>query len=78
MFSTALDTGVALTTEPHTQVTIDPFGRVVIEGKNYTGGACTLLGEALRRAVGGGRGDASDPKPEMYDTGTVEQTQNRW
>lgn len=71
-------TDTALNTDPHTRVTIDAFGRVTIEGVNYSGGACTLLGEALRRAIGGGAGDSSEPKPEMYDTGSVEQTQTGW
>lgn len=67
-------TGTGLTTAHH-EITIDPFGRAVIEGKNFTGDTCGLLGEALRRAIGGGSSDSDEKKPEYYQTGTQNQTQ---
>lgn len=70
-------TETGLTTE-HTQVVIDQFGRAVIEGKNFSGSACSMMGEALRRAIGGGAKDTSDPKPEMYQTGSQENYGTNW
>lgn len=70
-------TETGLTTE-HTQVVIDQFGRTVIEGKGFTGSACSMMGEALRRAIGGGRGDTSEPKPEMFDTNTQDNYGTNW
>jgi hypothetical protein len=59
----------------HTEVRIDALGRVNIEGKNYEGDACSILGDKLRQAFGGG-GDKTD-KPEAFAStqGTVEQGQ---
>lgn len=68
--TTAADTN--LDTEAHTEVKIDALGRVNIEGKNYQGDACSILGDKLRNAFGGG-GDKTD-KPEAYDTSNVDQT----
>ena len=66
------------TAQPHTEVVIDQFGRVVIEGKGFTGAACSMMGETLRRAIGGGKRDSSDPKPEMYDTDHASVDQVNW
>jgi hypothetical protein len=76
MFTTDLTTG--LDAKPYTEVTIDKFGVVAIEGKNFKGATCSTMGEALRRAVGGGARDTSEPKPEMYETGNVTQGVTGW
>lgn len=67
MFNTQTTTQHAtnLETEEHTEVSIDALGRIKVEGKNYTGDACTILGEKLNRAFGGG-GDKKD-KPEAFE-----------
>lgn len=60
----------------HHEITIDALGRATIEGKGFSGSACGLMGEALRRAIGGTRSDDDSKKPEFYQTGTQDQTQN--
>ena len=61
------------TTQEHTEVVIDALGRVVIEGKGYTGDACSIFGDKLRSAFGGG-GEKTD-KPEAFadDRETVQE-----
>lgn len=74
MFPTTNTTPATETeTKPYTEVTIDPLGRALIEGKNFTGSACSLMGDALKRALGGD-GDTS-PKPEFYQTDAQNQEQ---
>lgn len=69
-------TETGLTTE-HTQVVIDKLGRVQIEGKNFTGSACSIMGDTLRRSVAGPN-DTSEPKPEMFQESTNEQHGTNW
>lgn len=68
MFNTTTQTKTAtrLDTEPHTEVRIDALGRVLVEGKNYEGDACSVLGDRIRRAFGGG-GSKTD-KPEAFSS----------
>ena len=57
----------------HTEVVISPLGVVKIEGKGYTGDACSIIGNILNSALGGG--GSTEPKPEMYQTDTDEVSQ---
>lgn len=66
-----------LTTKPYTEVTVDALGRAVIEGKNFQGSACTLIGQALQRAIRG-PGDSTTPKPEFFQSGQNTQDATRW
>lgn len=61
---TTTQSATSLEHEAHTEVRIDAMGRVTVEGKNYTGDACSILGDKLRRAFGGG-GSKTD-KPEAF------------
>lgn len=62
--------------EEHTEITIDALGRVNIEGKNYMGDACSILGDKLRNAFGGG-GDKED-KPEAFAAATDTVNSTNW
>ena len=62
-------------TRSHTEVRITPFGTVTIEGKNFTGDACSLMGNVLREALGGGD---TDLKPEFFQTEVEDTTVTRW
>lgn len=62
-------------TRSHTEVRITPFGTVTIEGRNYTGDACSLLGNKLREALGGGD---TDLKPEFFQTTVEDTTVTNW
>lgn len=73
---TALQEAPTTVTGAHTEVRISPLGVVQIEGKNYTGDACSLLGNKLREALGGG-GD-QDLKPEFFQTTVEDQTVTNW
>ena len=73
--TTTTDQAVGLDQE-HTEVTVDALGRVVIEGKNYTGDACSLLGDKLRNAFGGG-GEKQD-KPDAFASNTAEENLTQW
>lgn len=64
------------TTAAHTEVRISPMGVVQMEGKNFTGDACSVLSEKLRAALGGG-GD-TDLKPEFFQTTVEDQTVTNW
>lgn len=77
MFTQSTTTQQAVNTEEeHTEVRIDALGRVLIEGKNYTGSACSILGDKLRNAFGGG--DKAD-KPEAFAADHVQQDETtRW
>jgi len=74
--TTTTDQGVDTSLTEHTEVRIDALGRVVIEGKGYTGDACSILGDNLRRAFGGG-GDKTD-KPEAFQDSSVTQDEGVW
>ena len=63
---TTTTSGTSLENEEHTEVRIDALGRVNVEGKNYTGDACSVLGDKLRQAFGGG-GQKTD-KPEAFSS----------
>lgn len=79
MFSNLTTTpDLALEQKPYTEVRVDTFGRATIEGKNFKGTACTLVGEALRRAIGGAPSDTSTPKPEMFEDASQAQDVTRW
>ena len=60
----------------HHEIRIDALGRATIEGKGFNGSACGLMGEALRRAIGGTRSDDDTKKPEFYATNDQTQTTN--
>ena len=73
---TTTQTATVNTQEEHTEVTIDALGRVVIEGQNFKGDACSIMGDKLRAALGGG--GSKDDKPDLHMTHEedVEQEQN--
>lgn len=72
--NTTTGTGTESQTEHH-EIKIDVFGRAIIEGKNFKGSACGLMGERLRRAIGGSRSDSDDKKPEFFQTADQGQSQ---
>lgn len=63
------------TDKPYTEVKVDAFGRITIEGKNFTGDACSLMGGVLAKAAGGG---TAEPKPEMYHTENSQTNTQNW
>ena len=70
-----IETPAHLQNQEHTMVRIDKLGRAHIEGVGYVGDACSILGDRLRNALGGG--GTKEDKPEAFATGAVEQEQ-RW
>ena len=60
----------------HHEIRVDALGRAIIEGKGFTGSACGLMGEALRRAIGGSKTDTDEPKPEFFASTDQSQTQS--
>ena len=77
MFGNDTTTQQATTTDTrsHTEVRISPFGTVTIEGKNFTGDACSLMGNKLRDAIGGGD---TDLKPEFFQTEVENTSVTNW
>jgi hypothetical protein len=71
---TKASTGLEL--EQHTKVSINALGQVEIEGVGYTGSACSILGDKLRRKFGGG-GQKTD-KPEAFASNSETNTINQW
>lgn len=75
MFGTQTQETAAALTQAHTEVRISPLGVVQIEGKNFTGDACSIMGNLLREAIGGGD---TDLKPEFFQTAVEDTTVTNW
>lgn len=75
MFNTQATQQATALTQAHTEVRISALGVVTIEGKNFTGDACSIMGNVLREAIGGGD---TDLKPEFFQTAVEDTTVTNW
>lgn len=73
---TTTTTSTVNTEEEHTAVKIDALGRVNVEGQNYTGDACSILGDKFNQAFGGGGSKSDKPEAFQADAASVEETQH--
>lgn len=71
-------TGAVNIHEAHTKVTIDALGRTIIDGVNFEGDACSILGERLNQALGGGGVKEDKPEAFMGDVTARQSTMRSW